>query len=183
MGRSGGFAGRPGFNGGFNGGHGFNHFNNGFNHHRFNSNSVIFVGPSPFWYSSPPVVYSPPSVYFAPQVTPDPTADVVLPGRTDGSAGTACHRVPDRPLRVAGRRNGHAVHLGLDPESAVGPAGPATRADRSPGAASGPVAKPAPTPNGAIYRWTDDNGVTTITDDINKVPDRYRIHLVNRTHL
>jgi hypothetical protein len=39
VGRSGGFAGRPGFNGGFNGGHGFNHFNNGFNH-RFNSLAV-----------------------------------------------------------------------------------------------------------------------------------------------
>jgi len=25
--------------------------------------------------------------------------------------------------------------------------------------------------------------VTTITDDVNKVPERYRLHLVNRTQL
>jgi hypothetical protein len=69
------------------------------------------------------------------------------------------------------------------PNPPSAPPGPPPAPTAPPAPTSGPVAKPAPTPNGAIYRWTDDNGVTTITDDINKVPDRYRIHLVNRTHL
>ena len=71
------------------------------------------------------------------------------------------------------------------PNPPSAPPGPPPAPTAPPAPSGGPAPSPAPTraPNGPIYRWTDDNGVTTLTDDLNKVPDRYRIHLVTRTQL
>jgi Domain of unknown function (DUF4124) len=190
VGRSGGFVGRPGFN------HpGFNHpgFNHGFNHHRFNSNTILFVGPSPFWYSdpyysAPPVVYSPPPVYIAPQFvyqTPPPAA-AYYPSVPPAPSAPPGQRTVEFPtghyeLRGDGAATPYTwVWIPNPPSAPPGPP-PAPTAPPAPGGPTSRQAPPAPAPT--IYRWTDDNGVTTITDDVNKVPDRYRLQLVNRTHL
>jgi hypothetical protein len=181
-GRSGGWAGRPGFNGG-HGHHG------GFNHRRFNSN-VVFFGPSPFWYSaplyaSPPVVYSPPPVYIAPQfVYQAPLAGGYYPAAAP--APPPGPRVVEfstgrYELRGDGMSTPYTWVWIPNPPSA--PPGPPPAPTAPPPGSDAPAARPAPTRTGPIYRWTDDNGVTTITDDLNKVPERYRVDLVKRTHL
>ena len=181
-GRSGGFVGRPGFNNGFN--------NRGFNHHRFNSNSVIFVGPSPFWYSSPlysspPVVYPPPPVYIAPQFVyqvPPPAA--YYPSAPSAPPGPRVVEFPTGhyELRGDGVATPYSWVWVPKPPSAPPGAPPVPAAPDAPPV--GPSSRPAaPAPSKTIYRFTDDNGVTVLTDDINKVPDRYRIQLVNRTPL
>ena len=190
-GRSGGFVGRPGFNNGFNN-HGFNNhgFNQGFNHHRFNSNSVIFVGPSPFWYSSslyssPPVVYAPPPVYIAPQFvyqTPPPAA--YYPSAPSAPPGPRVVEFPTGhyELRGDGVATPYSWVWVPNPPSAPPGAPPVPAAPDAPPV--GPSSRPAaPAPSKTIYRFTDDNGVIVLTDDINRVPDRYRIQLVNRTPL
>jgi hypothetical protein len=196
-GRSGGFVGRPGFNHRFNH-HGFNHrgFNHhgfkhhGFNHHRFHSNSVIFVGPSPFWYSSPlysspPVVYPPPPVYIAPQfVYQAPPPAAYYPSAPSAPPGPRVVEFPTGhyELRGDGVATPYSWVWVPKPPSAPPGAPPVPSAPDAPPV--GPSSRPAaPAPSKTIYRFTDDNGVTVLTDDINKVPDRYRIQLVNRTPL
>ena len=200
--------GRPGFNGnafrggngfrgsnGFRGGHGHGgkgFHGHGFHKHRFN-NSVVFVGPSPFWYSSapfyasPPVVYSPPPVYVAPQfVYQAPPSGGYYPAAPSAPPG---QRVVEFPtgryeLRGDGITQPYTWVWIPNPPSAPPEAPPAPTAP--PSESGAPAGRPAPTrakPSGPIYRWTDDNGVTTITDDVNKVPERYRADLVNRTRL
>jgi hypothetical protein len=181
-GRSGGFVGRPGFN------HGFDH--HGFNHHRFNSNSVIFIGPSPFWYSSPlysspPVVYQPPPVYIAPQfVYQAPPPAAYYPPAPSAPPEPRVVEFPSGHYELRG--DGIATpYLWVwvpKPPSAPPGAPPVPAAPDAPPV--GPSSRPAArAPSKTIYRFTDDNGVTVLTDDINKVPDRYRIQLVNRTLL
>jgi hypothetical protein len=129
-------------------------------------------------------VYSPPSVYFAPQVvyqTPPPMS--YYPAAPTAPPGPRVVEFPTGHYELRGDGMGTPYTWVWIPNPPSAPPGPPPAPTAPPAPTSGPVAKPAPTPNGAIYRWTDDNGVTTITDDINKVPDRYRIHLVNRTHL
>ena len=181
-GRSGGFVGRPGFNNGFN--------HHGFNHHRFNSNSVIFVGPSPFWYSStlyssPPVVYAPPPVYIAPQfVYQAPPPAAYYPSAPSAPPGPRVVEFPTGhyELRGDGVATPYSWVWVPNPPSAPPGAPPVPAAPDAPPV--GPSSRPAaPAPSKTIYRFTDDNGVTVLTDDINKVPDRYRIQLVNRTSL
>ena len=181
-GRSGGFVGRPGFN------HGFNH--HGFNHHGFNSNSVIFIGPSPFWYSSPlysspPVVYPPPPVYIAPQfVYQAPPPAAYYPPAPSAPPEPRVVEFPSGHYELRG--DGIATPYSWvwipKPPSAPPGAPPVPAAPDAPPV--GPSSRPAAhAPSKTIYRFTDDNGVTVLTDDINKVPDRYRIQLVNRTSL
>jgi hypothetical protein len=186
-GRSGGFVGRPGFNHhGFNH-HGFNH--HGFKHHRFHSNSVIFVGPSPFWYSStlyssPPVVYAPPPVYIAPQfVYQAPPPAAYYPSAPSAPPGPRVVEFPTGhyELRGDGVATPYSWVWVPKPPSAPPGAPPVPSAPDAPPVA--PSSRPAPAPSKTIHRFTDDNGVTVFTDDINKVPDRYRIQLVNRTPL
>lgn len=191
-GRSGGFVGRPGFNHGFNN-HGFKHhgFNHhGFNHHRFHSNSVIFVGPSPFWYSStlyssPPVVYPPPPVYIAPQfVYQAPPPAAYYPSAPSAPPGPRVVEFPTGhyELRGDGVATPYSWVWVPKPPSAPPGAPPVPAAPDAPPV--GPSSRPAaPAPSKTIHRFTDDNGVTVLTDDINKVPDRYRIQLVNRKPL
>jgi Domain of unknown function (DUF4124) len=183
-GRSGGFAGRSGFN------NGFNHRGPGFNHRRFNSNSVVFVGPSPFWYSapfysSPPVAYAPPPVYIAPQFiyqAPPPAA--YYPTAPSAPPGPRVVEFPTGryELRGDGVTTPHSWVWVPNPPSAPPGPPPVPAAPEAPPV--GPSSRPsAPAPNRTIYRWTDDNGVTVLTDNLNNVPERYRIQLVNRTQL
>jgi hypothetical protein len=178
-GRSGGFAGRPGFN------HpGFNH---GFNHHHFNSSSVIFVGPSPFWDYAPSVAYAPPPVYIAPQfVYQSPPPAAYYPPAPSAPPGPRIVEFPTGhyELRGDGMSMPYTwVWIPNPPSAPPGPPPPPAAPPALPGGPTSRPAPPAPEPTKAIYRWTDENGVTTLTDDVNKVPERYRIHLVNRTHL
>jgi len=197
MGRPGGsgFVGRPGWNGngnGFRGGNGFHGhgFHNGFHNHRFN-NSVVFVGPSPFWYSSPyfydpaPYAYAPPPVYIAPQfVYQTPPSAGYYPAAPSAPPG---QRVVEFPtgryeLRGDGISQPYTWVWIPNPPSAPPGAPPAPTAPPSESDAGRP-SQTKSMPSGPIYRWTDDNGVTTITDDVTKVPERYRVNLVNKTHL
>jgi len=183
-GRSGGFVGRPGFNNGFNN-HGFN--NHGFNHRRFNSNSVVFVGPSPFWYSSPfysspPVVYAPPPVYIAPQFiyqAPPPAA--YYPTAPSAPPGPRVVEFPTGRYELRGDGVATPYSWVWVPNPPSAPPGPPP----APAAPEAPPVAPSSRPANrmTIYRWTDDNGVTVLTDDINSVPEQYRIQLVNRTKL
>jgi len=194
-GRPGGVVGRPGFNGGHGGGGhgvngGFNHFN-GFNHRHFNSNSVVFVGPGPLWWDySPPVVYSPPPVYYAPpvvyQTAPPasyypssyPSAPTAPPGPRTVEFPTGHYE-----LRGDGMATPYTwVWIPNPPTAPPGPPIPAAP-DAPPAGPTSRPGSPSVPPAKAIYRWTDENGVTVLTDDITKVPERYRILLVNRTHL
>ena len=188
-GRSGGFVGRPGFNNGFNN-NGFNNrgFNNhGFNHRRFNSNSVVFVGPSPFWYSSPfysspPVVYAPPPVYIAPQFiyqAPPPAA--YYPTAPSAPPGPRVVEFPTGRYELRGDGVATPYSWVWVPNPPSAPPGPPP----APAAPEAPPVAPSSRPANrmTIYRWTDDNGVTVLTDDINSVPEQYRIQLVNRTKL
>ncbi|HVG79702.1 MAG TPA: hypothetical protein VNF03_16270 [Patescibacteria group bacterium] len=178
-GRSGGSVGRPGFNNGFN--------NRGFNHHRFNSNSVIFVGPSPFWYSSPyysspPVVYAPPPVYIAPQFiyqAPPPAA--YYPTAPSAPPGPRVVEFPTGRYELRGDGVATPYSWVWVPNPPSAPPGPPP----APAAPEAPPVAPSSRPANrmTIYRWTDDNGVTVLTDDINSVPEQYRIQLVNRTKL
>jgi hypothetical protein len=191
-GRSGGFVGRPGFNNGFNNNgfnnHGFN--NHGFNHRRFNSNSVVFVGPSPFWYSSPfysspPVVYAPPPVYIAPEFiyqAPPPAA--YYPTAPSAPPGPRVVEFPTGRYELRGDGVATPYSWVWVPNPPSAPPGPPPVPAAPEAPPVGPSSRPtAPAPNRTIYRWTDDNGVTVLTDDINSVPERYRIQLVNRTKL
>jgi hypothetical protein len=175
-GRSGGWSGRSGFNGG----HGHRH--HGFHHGRFHNKSII-VWSSPFWYSAPvytppPVVYSPPPVYIAPQFV----------YQTPVGGGGYYPAVPAPPLgpRVVEFSTGRYELRGdgmSTPYTWVWIPNPPSAPPGPPPAPTAPPSPPAPTRTGPIYRWTDDNGVTTITDDVNKVPERYRVNLLQKTHL
>jgi len=186
VGRSGGFSGRPGFNGGHNNG-----FHNGFNHRRFNNNVIVF-GPSPFWYSapfysSPPVVYSPPPVYVAPQyVYQAPPSAGYYPAAPTAPPGPRVVEFSSGRYELRGDGMTTPYTWVWIPNPPSAPPGPPPAPTDPPSGSDAPASRPAPTraaPSGPIYRWTDDNGVTTITDDVNKVPERYRLHLVNRTQL
>ena len=195
VGRSaGGFAGRPGWNGnGFRGGNGFHGhgFHNGFHHRNFN-NSVIFVGPSPFWYSdpfyaTPPYAYSPPPVYVAPQVVYQaPPMGGYYPAAPTAPPGQRVVEFPTGRYELRGDGISQPYTWVWVPNPPSAPPGPPPAPTAPPSGFDAPPTRPAPTraaPSGPIYRWTDENGVTTITDDVNKVPERYRVNLVNRTHL
>jgi hypothetical protein len=120
----------------------------------------IFVAPAPV-YSPPPVyapapAYSPPVAYPAPPLPPPVPRVVEYPGgryelRGDGvTTPYVWVWIPDPP--VAPPPPPAPPAEGLEP----------SRAPRS------------PAPRTTAYRWTDDNGVTTWTDSLEKVPPRFR---------
>jgi hypothetical protein len=118
--------------------------------------SSLLVAPEPV-YAAPPV-YSPPVVYAAP---PAPIPRVVeYPGgryelRGDGvTSPYVWVWVPNPPA--------------APPAPPPPPAAP-------PAEAPAPSPAPAePTRRAVAYRWTDDDGVTTWTDSLDKVPERFR---------
>lgn len=58
-----------------------------------------------------------------------------------------------------------------DPPPAVAPPAPPAQAPTSPPA---PAAEERPRKPSTVYRWTDDQGVTTYTDRLERVPERHR---------
>ncbi len=134
-----------------------------FHKHGFATSGVVFGGGTavvyayapPVVYAQEPVVYSQaPAVYAAP--TPTPTVVEYATGRYElrGDGVTSAYQwvwIPRPPPAPP-----------APPEAAPEPAPqsrPAAREERS---------------IGKIYRWTDDEGVTTFTDRLENVPARYR---------
>ncbi|HSF07758.1 MAG TPA: hypothetical protein VLG10_18410 [Methylomirabilota bacterium] len=137
-------------------------FHHGFHKHKqaFVTSGVVFGGGTIVYGYAPPVVYapepvvysSPPAVYAAP--APMPTVVEYPTGRYElrGDGITYAYQwvwIPKPPPPPP-------------PEAAPDPAPesrPPARGERS---------------IGKIYRWTDDEGVTTLTDRLENVPERYR---------
>jgi len=130
--------------------------------HGFSSPSVIVTSPlvvTPAPVYAPPPLYAPP-VYYAPPAYAPPIPRVVeFPtGRYElrGDGVTSPYVwvwVPNPPA---------APPLPPAPAAPPGEVPDAGAARRAPG-------RPAVT-----YRWTDENGVTTWTDSLEKVPARFR---------
>jgi hypothetical protein len=156
-------------------GHHHHHHHNGFRHHHgFRHRTVLplFVGPSvvlatPF-VASPAPVYVPPPVYVAPPVYAPPPAYAV--------PAPSVPRVVEFPtgryeLRGDGVYTPYTWVWIPNPPVAP-PSPPAPAAPPAPSSAPEPRREPART--AMLYRWTDEQGVTTWTDSIEKVPARYR---------
>ena len=149
------------------------HPHHGFGHRRafpvFLAPSVVVVPPflaapyavAPPVYSAPSPVYAPPPVYAVPppsvpRVVEFPTGRYELRG--DGVYSPyAWVWIPNPPVAPP------------PPPPPSAPPGPSA-------AAPEPGPRPAPSQTAAVYRWTDERGVTTWTDSLEKVPARYREH-------
>ncbi len=152
-----------------------------FPHHGFR-HGVPFAG---FGYGSSigyavPAVYGYASAgYGSPDVYPPP--DVYGPISAVTTLSAAMPRVVEYPGgRYELRGDGISVPyvwvwipnapLGPPPTPAASPAPPALEPS-----SSAPVAERASRPHRTrIYRWTDDQGVVNLTDDLESVPERYR---------
>jgi hypothetical protein len=129
--------------------------------------STVIVGPSdsyaqpPVAYSPPPVIYAPPASYsFSPAYGPSP-ASYAPPPPPPAPA------VPPGPQVVefdSGRYELRGDGL-REPYVWVW-------VPRAPTAPPGMTS--APRPPTTVYRWTDEQGVVTLTDDPNKVPRQFR---------
>lgn len=101
-------------------------------------------GPSPVGFPSPPVAYAAPPP--APAAPPPPA----MPQVVEFSSGRY-------ELRGDGLTSPYVWVWIPNPPSAPPPGAAAPRSSAS-----------------AVYRWTDERGVTTWTDDLQKVPARFR---------
>ena len=63
-----------------------------------------------------------------------------------------------------------------NPPAVPPPPPPPSAPPSPPAAAPDPGPRRASSQTAALYRWTDDGGVTTWTDSLEKVPARYREH-------
>jgi len=135
----------------------------------------VFVGPSVIWDSpvivSPPVVYTPPPSYYyppsmyAPPVAYAPPALPPVPRVVEFSTGRY-------ELRGDGLYSPYQWVWVPNPPAAPPPPAPPTEAPPPPAVEPAPRRPAAQT--ASIYRWTDEQGVTTWTDSLEKVPARYR---------
>jgi hypothetical protein len=155
---------------------GSRHFG-GHHHHGFSSGPFfpLFVAPSVVVVS--PVVVAPTPVYSAPPVFPGPA--VYAYGGANSYAAPPPPPLPPVVEFPTGRYElrGDGVYTPhswvWNPNPPVAPPPPA--APPAPPAEGGePMAsRPAPTTTG-LYRWTNEQGVTTWTDNAEKIPVRYR---------
>jgi hypothetical protein len=150
------------------------HFDGRFRHHR----GSVFVFPAPFYvtppvYAAPPVYYSPPAYYPPPAYTPPayytPPASAYAPPAAYAPPPDPPTAPPPPPMpRVVEFGSGRYELRGDGTTSPYAwvwvPNPPST-----PPAGAGP-----PPPPPTVYRWTDERGVTTWTDDLQKVPARFR---------
>ena len=125
--------------------------------------SYVGIGPSEAYAAPPPAVYSPPQVIYAPPVyyappppapsyaAPAPPAPTAPPEPTVVEFDTGRYE-----LRGDGIREPH-VWVWV-PKPPAAPPGVAT----------------APRQPATVYRWTDERGVVTLTDDPAKVPPQFR---------
>jgi hypothetical protein len=156
-------------------GHGHHHGHHRHHHHGFRGfrhRTVIpfFVGPSvvlasPF-VATPAPVYAPPPVYVAPPVYAPPP---VYPA-------PSVPRVVEFPTGRYELR-GDGVYTPYTwvwiPNPPVAPP-PPPEPTAPPPPRSAPEPRREPTRTTMLYRWTDEQGVTTWTDSIEKVPARHR---------
>ena len=138
----------------------------------------VFVSPS--LVVTPPVLVTPPEMYAGPGVYPAAPAyapPVYAPPAAYGAPGPPpMPRVVEFP---AGRYElrGDGVY---SPYTWVWVPNPPMAPPQAPPAPPAALpAEPAPArrpsgPTAAVYRWTDEQGVTTWTDRLEKVPARYR---------
>ncbi len=138
--------------------------------------SIGYVVPAVYGYAS--AGYGSPDVYTRPDVyTPDvygPTSAVAtlspaMPRVVEYSGGRYELRGDGISVPYVWVRIPNAP-LGPPPTPAVPPAPPALEPS-----GSAPVAERASRAHRTrIYRWTDDQGVVNLTDDLESVPERYR---------
>ena len=118
------------------------------------------------YYSPPPVYYAPPVVYQAPPVSYTPPPVSYTP--------PAIPRVVEYPT---GRYELRGDGVTTPYEWAWIPNPPPAPPPPVEPPAMAPPSPPAPVTASAsreAFRWTDDNGVTTWTDRLDTVPERYR---------
>jgi hypothetical protein len=118
-----------------------------------------YVAPAPV-YAAPPVyappAYAAPAPPYVPRVVEFPT------GRYE--------------LRGDGVYSPYAWVWIPNPPAVPPPPPPPSAPPAPPAATPEPGARRSSSPTAALYRWTDDGGVTTWTDSLEKVPARYREH-------
>ena len=132
--------------------------------------SNIIVGPSEAYAAPPPVTYAPPPVYYSappPMYGPSPAYYSPPPAAYAPPPAAPPPPAPSEP-RVVEFDSGRYELRGdgiREPYTWVWvPKAPTA----PPGQASGPR------PPATIYRWVDERGVTTLTDDPSKVPPQFR---------
>jgi hypothetical protein len=133
--------------------------------------NIIVVGPSEAYAAPPPVTYAPPppAYYYAPPPMYGPSpAYYSPPPAAYAPPPPASPPPPPSEPRVVEFDSGRYELRGdgvREPYTWVWvPRAPTA----PPGQASAPR-RPA-----TVYRWTDERGVTTLTDDPNKVPAQFR---------
>ncbi|HEU4366895.1 MAG TPA: hypothetical protein VFV05_01555 [Methylomirabilota bacterium] len=112
----------------------------------------VYISPAPY---APPVAYAPPPAYASP-----------LPPVVEFSTGRY-------ELRGDGVTSPY-VWVWVPNPPAAPPAPPAPAAPPAEAPDSGGTGQAAPGRPVVIYRWTDEDGVTTWTDSLEKVPARFR---------
>jgi hypothetical protein len=171
-----GHAGRPspGPSAGFHSGFAHHHFGGRF-HHRTTTVTVFawpFFGAPLDYYAppvyTPPVVYTPPPVVY-PSVAYPPATSYAPPSVAYSPAPPPPTSPPPPPMPRSVEFGSGRYELrgdGLNtPYVWVWIPNPPSAPPTSSAARSAPA---------RVYRWTDDNGVTTLTDDLEKVPARFR---------
>jgi hypothetical protein len=133
--------------------------------------TVVIVAPGPisgFDYVSPPAYATPPPVYVPVPVAYPPAPTSYQPASMPRVIEHATGRYE---LRGDGVTAPYVwVWIPNPPAAPPPPPSAPPAADPDP-----PRGRPAPRPGSqSVYRWTDDRGVTTWTDNLEKVPPRYR---------
>jgi hypothetical protein len=123
--------------------------------------SIVYASP-PVYYAPPPVVYAPQPAYYAPPPPPMPRVVEFSTGRYElrGNGVTTPYVwvwIPNPPTAPP-----------PPPASPPAPAAP-------PDANSDPPRGSERRAPGRLYRFTDERGVTTWTDSLLKVPERFRM--------
>jgi Domain of unknown function (DUF4124) len=151
----------------------FGHKQFGHNHFVHRPFNGAFVGSSaiPFGYGAAPGYYAyaaTPDMTYAAPAAPAPSASMPTVVEYEngfyelrGDGITVAYRwvwIPKVPAPP-------------DPPPAVAPPAPPAQAPSSPPAVA---AEERPRKPSAVYRWTDDQGVTTYTDRLERVPARFR---------
>jgi hypothetical protein len=145
-----------------------------FPHHRGfmrHPRTLIILAPSPVLsldYVSPPAYAAAPPIYMPAPVSYPTAATFALP--------PAMPRVVEHPtgryeLRGDGVTSPYVWVWIPNPPAAPPPAPPV-----APPAAAEPAPARAVSRPQTLYRWTDERGVTTWTDDLEKVPAQHRAH-------
>jgi hypothetical protein len=144
--------------------HGFFNHRHSFVHPGFFGGGVVYGTPVYYATAPDPVVYAPPTTYvptaYAPVPAPMPTVVEYATGRYElrGDGITTAYQwvwIP-RP-----------------------PSAPPPEVAPEPTPQSAPPARDRAI--GKIYRWTDDEGVTTLTDRLENVPEKYRSKVQSKT--